>query len=217
MMPPGTDNKLLRIGLIEDDESFQSAFQSMLQASSLNARLRIWSSAELFWHARRQQNLDVLFIDVMLGSLNGVELAGAIHQKFPHIRKVMLTNICTDAVIYQALRNGCLGYILKSELSELENTIQLLMDGGAIITPTIAVRVLQTFHRQSAEAEPALVSAREKQVLDQLVCGHSTTQIADLLDISVYTVRNHIKKIYQKLHASNRQIMMRRAAELGFF
>ena len=90
----------------------------------------------------------LLLLDIKLSGMNGVELAGKITERDSETSIVMLTNLNSDDLIFQALRNGAIGYLLKSELRDIADTVSTVLNGGATITPTIALRVLTSF-RQS--------------------------------------------------------------------
>ncbi|MCB1173563.1 MAG: response regulator transcription factor [Leptospiraceae bacterium] len=208
---------MIRIGLVENDERFARTVCELLERQGY--QVWHWPSAETYWRDPVGQQLDVLLLDIMLGNMTGIDLAGLVSIRSPDIRKIIITSVDTDEQIFAALRFGCLGYILKSELGDLHATIQLIMDGGAIITPTIAFRVMRSFNKENVAQLPPdeRLTQRQEQVLRELIAGRQTPAVAELMGISVNTARNHVKSIYTKLNVRNRQEMMQRARELGFF
>lgn len=202
------------IGIVEDDAGYAAALEASLASGGFQTR--VWRSAEAFWHDRAGHSVDLLLLDVMLPGMSGVELAGLVTLHFPAVRKVILTTVQTDEEIFQALRSGCLGYALKAELASVLAAVQIVLEGGALMSPTIALKVMRTFDCSENMANN-LLTTREMQVLQQFVTGASTARTADILGITQHTVRNHLKHIYEKCSVSNRQALMRRARELGYY
>lgn len=207
--------KKYTIGIIENDPKFREYLRNSLQNEEDVLEVLTWSSAEEYLRDRNRIRPELLFIDIMLGGMNGVDLAGKISETNPEIKKVVLTNMNSEETIFNALRNGCLGYVLKAELEQISGVFRTIMNGGAVITPTIALRVLSNFRVQPVE-DAEILTTREKQLLGQLACGYDTAKVAEMAGITINTMRNHIKNIYRKLNVNNRQAMMRRASELGF-
>jgi len=145
---------------------------------------------------------DVVLMDIDMPGKNGIDAVGDIHKVFPTLPIIMLTVFEDEDRVFRSLRNGALGYILKSTAPErLLDAITEVMQGGAPMSPSIARKVMS--HLQ-AEASPQKIdyslTQREKDVLALLVEGNSYKMIADKLEIGFETVRSHIKKIYDKLH-----------------
>ncbi|MCB1310124.1 MAG: response regulator transcription factor, partial [Leptospiraceae bacterium] len=155
----------IQIGLVENDPDYHRRIESELNSLDDPYKLRIWNSAESFWRDAAARKLDLLLLDIKLPGMDGVELAGRVAERDEHIRIVMLSNMNSDRLIFQALRNGAVGYILKSELNDIPATVRTIMDGGAIITPTIAYRVMSSFKKTNPVMGAGLTE-REKQVLE---------------------------------------------------
>lgn len=145
---------------------------------------------------------DVVLMDIDMPGKNGIDAVGDIHKVFPKLPIIMLTVFEDEDRVFRSLRNGALGYILKSTAPEkLLDAITEVMQGGAPMSPSVARKVMA--HLQ-AETSPQKIdyslTQREKDVLALLVEGNSYKMIADKLEIGFETVRSHIKKIYDKLH-----------------
>lgn len=207
------DVKPARIGIVENDEEFRGQFIRRLEALPI-ARVPVlaWSSAELFLREKPAPQLDLLFVDVMLSGINGIELVKTLKQQKPGLKLVMLTNMNSDELIFESIKNGTLGYILKSELGDLEQAVRTVLGGGALITPTIALRVFASFQAQAPQA-PALTD-RERQVLELMVRGKTMRAVAEFLGLSTHTIHDNIKRIYKKLEVHNRSELILRAQEL---
>ena len=212
----GTNEKRLSVGLVENDAHFREQMKPAIAAAPGVAQVYQWESAEVFWRDPNGLKLDLLFLDVMLPNMSGVELARHLSQRNPEIALVMLTNLNSDEMIFEALRNGAVGYLLKSEVEDIGRVIETISRGGGIITPTIAFRVLSSFKKGASPATPQLTE-RERAILDHMVCGRTTARVAELLGVSRFTVQDHVKNIYKKLNVHTRAAMVKRAAELNLF
>ncbi|MCB1306538.1 MAG: response regulator transcription factor [Leptospiraceae bacterium] len=207
-------DRQISVGVVENDESYIEKIRSMLSELSMVREVRCWTSAEEYWRDRNGQKLDVLLLDIKLPGMDGVELAGRVTVRNPDISIIMLSNLNSDNLIFQALRNGAIGYILKAELRDLGETLQTVLSGGATITPTIAFRVLTSFRKSNPILE-ARLTEREKQILELMVSGKTIARVADVLGVSVNTVNHHAKSIYRKLNVHNRTELARKAAAAG--
>lgn len=209
---------LLKLGIVENDLKFQ---EHIIDHLNQNSGIEIhgqWTSAEKFWHDPQGRDLDIVLLDIALNGMSGVDLAGHISRRDPHIKMLILTNMNSDEIIFRALKYGALGYILKSELQDINAALETIISGGALITPTIALRVMQSFRAPPAiQSERALLTNREAQVLEQLACGLSPKQIAQFFGISIATIRFHIRNIYEKLNVNNHNQLTKRMHELGLF
>lgn len=204
--------KALTVGLVENDLAFRDLTESRLRKIPVVAKVFTWDSAEEYLRDRGRPVLDLIFLDIVLPYTNGVDLAREIYRENPETCIIMLTNMNSDGMIFESIRNGALGYILKSELGTLESIIETVMGGGAAITPTIALRVFASFRRERSEGPD--MTARERQVLELLVQGKSVNSVASFLDISVHTVQSHVKAIYKKLNVHNRAQLAQKANQV---
>jgi DNA-binding NarL/FixJ family response regulator len=145
---------------------------------------------------------DVVLMDIDMPKVNGIEGVKLIKKNFPGICIIMQTVFEDDEKIFNSILAGADGYILKKTAPEkLIEGIYDVMNGGAPMTATVARRVLELFQKQNYQSEEKFdLSERELEILRLLVKGLSHKMIAPELHISVFTVNNHIKNIYQKLH-----------------
>lgn len=147
---------------------------------------------------------DVILMDVQMPVLTGVEATAAICGAWPAARIVILTTFDRDDYVYQAVRAGALGYLLKdTPADQLIATVRRVAAGEAFIQPEIASRALrELMHPATAAIEP--LSDREREVLVLLAQGRSNREIAEKLVITEGTVKNHVSNILGKLQAENR-------------
>ena len=148
---------------------------------------------------------DVLLMDIGLPGKTGIECVHSIKKEYPGIEIIMLTVYSDDEKIFQSIKAGAIGYILKKTPTEkLISSISEASKGGAPMSPEIARKVLGYFKENSLSKISSKLSEREIQILEALIDGLSYKAIADKLFLSVHTVRFHLHNIYEKLHVKSR-------------
>jgi DNA-binding NarL/FixJ family response regulator len=161
----------------------------------------------------------VLFVDIEMPVLDGIEVIRLSKVLYPEIYCIVLTVFDDDDKLFEAIRAGASGYLLKDDNAiSLRNAITIaLEDGGAPMSPPIARKALELLSNSTRnEALPdrkenaldTLLSEREKEILQCTIKGLTPKQIADALFISIFTVRKHIAHIYEKLHVNNNTQIM---------
>lgn len=159
---------------------------------------------------------DMILMDLNMPVLNGLEATRQVKERFPYVKIVMVTVSDDVANLFEAIKNGAQGYLLKN----LNPTIWLsylhsLATDSAGIPQEIANRILKEFTGIKT-VESDLLTPREQEILTRVASGLSNREIADELIISEHTVKNHLKNIMQKLHLRNRVQLTRYAYEHGF-
>lgn len=157
---------------------------------------------------------EVIFMDLEMPELDGIETIRIAKSLYPHIQFIVLTVFDDDAKIFEAIRAGASGYILKHEpAAVLEAAIvEVLQTGGAPMSPAIARKALQLLSRATSPSQeitttmeiPVNITDREQQILQHMVNGWDAKRIAVELGVSVLTIRKHIANIYDKLHVNSR-------------
>lgn len=150
---------------------------------------------------------DVVMMDINMPGVNGLEGLRIIRGYDPGINVIMLTVFDDNENIFQAICNGANGYLLKkTPPSKILEAIQEVYNGGAPITSTVARKILQLFPKTPARStEIDKLSSREQEILQLLMKGYSYKMIGSELNITIETVRTHIKRIYEKLHVHSAQ------------
>jgi len=165
---------------------------------------------------------DVVLMDIRMPVMDGVEATRQLLQGFPQSRVIILTTFDDDAYVFDGLRAGALGYLLKDVSGdELAEAIRQVAGGGALIEPSVARKVLAEFARlpqpvgQAGSDLPHALSERETEILKLLAQGASNRQIASQLFLAEGTVKNYISNILDKLGVEDRTQAALRARELG--
>ncbi len=160
---------------------------------------------------------DVVVMDLHLPDLGGVEATRAITNANPHVGVLVLTMFDDSESVFNAMRAGARGYLLKgAEPDELVRAVQAVARGEAIFGQSIAAQVLRYFNGLNASAVsfPEL-TAREREVLELIAAGRNNSEIAQVLSLSGKTVRNHVSIIFGKLRVADRAQAIVRAREAG--
>jgi DNA-binding NarL/FixJ family response regulator len=144
-------------------------------------------------------------MDIQLPGMSGIEGIGIIKEKYPEIEIIMLTVYHDSHKIFDSLKAGASGYLLKhTSLPEIKESIEKLASGGAPMSPQIARKVIQYFNKPDKKEVESDLTPREQDIVNGLVDGLSYKLIADRFDISIDTVRAHIRNIYKKLHVNSK-------------
>jgi DNA-binding NarL/FixJ family response regulator len=190
-----------KIILYDDNEMLTKSIQLMLEDEEDLEVTATFTNAETVIDDIQSLKPDVILMDIDMPNVNGVLAVLKIRNKFPALPVIMLTVFDDNDNIFNAICAGASGYILKrNATNEVPDAIRNVLTGGAPMTGSVARKVLQMVPGKQTKTEEFNLSSQEKRVLEYLVKGYSYKMIAPELDISVDTVRFHIKKIYDKLH-----------------
>lgn len=169
----------------------------------------------------------IIFMDLEMPELDGIQTIQIAKALYPHIHFIVLTVFDDDDKIFEAIRAGAAGYLLKDESTvSINDAITSVLDfGGAPMSPGIARKALdmlgKTIYSQGSPSHisevDAVLSEREKEILHHAIRGCDAKRIAEITNISVLTVRKHISNIYQKLHVNSRAQVMNLAHQRKWF
>ncbi len=204
-------------GIVDDDANFRNTIAGLLRLRKDTAQVLDFSCGEELLKYPYLRDIDFLIVDFRLPGMDGIALLGEQIIKDLAIPKLVLSGFDAEKKIFEALKHGATGYMFKEELYSLDSILETLSQGGAFITPTIALRVATFFKdiKKSTESFEDLTD-RETQILGELSNGYSPKEIADTLKISTQTVRAHIKNIYKKLEVNNQIQLFRKVKDKTF-
>jgi DNA-binding NarL/FixJ family response regulator len=192
---------MIFVGIVEDDEQIRLGIQTYLNHQEGFVCEHCYNSMEDLLDNLQNDNLpDVMIIDLGLPGMSGIDGMKILKEKYATIDLVVFSVFNDPKKIFDSLCAGATGYLLKNTpLAELKEGIELLTKGGSPMSPQIARKVIEFFKPVKSKS-PSVLSDKEKEIVIGLVDGLSYKLIADRLEISIETVRFHIKNIYRKLH-----------------
>ncbi|MDR2462238.1 MAG: response regulator transcription factor [Verrucomicrobiales bacterium] len=191
--------------IVEDDALLQKQLAATLKRAADIECLYAVSSGEEALRRIPRQPPDVVLMDIKLPGISGIECVAELKKTLPALDIIMLTIYQDDENIFQALKAGASGYLLKSsESKKLHAAIRDVAAGGAPFSNYIARKVVQHFRGREQEQPNKKLSPREEEVLGLMATGYRYKEIADQLSISVETVRFHVKNICAKMHVRDR-------------
>lgn len=159
---------------------------------------------------------DLVLLDLNMPVMDGIATLHALKERRPPPRVMMLTISQDDSDLLDAIRAGADGYLLKNtEPDELRKAILRVIDGQGAISPEVTAPVLRALSQFSVQPSPLVLSDRELDVLNCLVGGQTTQQMAGSLFISENTVKTHVRHIFEKLEVSNRAEAVGKAMQMG--
>lgn len=207
----------ISVAIVEDNGPYRETLRVLLTGTPQFRCAGVCSSAEEAIKLLPVLEPDVVLMDLELPKQSGIVCIRELAARKLRSRLVVLTNFDDPERIFAALRAGAIGYILKrASLPEIIEAIQEAHAGGGPMTPQIARRVLESFHKVDRDERLEPLTAREQEILLLAKKGLRYRQIAEELGISYDTVRTHFNRIYEKLHAHSRAEALMKFSEAGF-
>jgi DNA-binding NarL/FixJ family response regulator len=198
--------KNIRILIYEDNKDLREGMSFLLQATHGLFLAGAFGDCRNIERELSEHQPDVILMDIDLPGISGIEAAALVKSISPQVQVLMLTVFDDEDRIFQAIRNGASGYLLKhTPPSEIIDAIFDVCRGGSPMTANVARKVLQFFQQNSRpKTNDYRLSPREMDILRGLMRGFSYKLIADDLGISIDTVRSHIRNIYDKLQVNSK-------------
>ncbi len=204
-------HKIIKTVIVDDNTFLIKAIQEKLSFfDDIQIKFTALDGSDLLTKISNNHNIDVILMDIDMPVLNGIEATEIIKNKYPHIKVIMLTVFDNDENIFNAIKAGADGYLLKEvEPKTLYEGIIDTLNGGAAMNPSIALKTLKLLRNpidldNKKEEEIIKLTTREVDVLEQLSKGLNYINIAENLFLSPATVRKHIENIYTKLQVHNK-------------
>ncbi|MBE9575203.1 response regulator transcription factor [Flavobacterium aquaticum] len=208
---------MIKIAIVEDNTFLMRTIIEKLDNPEILIKYKAFNGKEIIDLLQVNNTLDVILMDIEMPILNGIEATREIKTKYPQIKIIINTVFDNDENIFNAIKAGADGYLLKDVDSEkLIEAIRDILKGGAVMTPSIAMKTLKLLKNPvdfSKSEEVIQLSEREIEVLEQLSKGLKNKDIASNLNVSFFTVKKHIENIYRKLQAHNRIELIQKARE----
>jgi DNA-binding NarL/FixJ family response regulator len=197
----------IRIAFVEDDAPFAETLLKFFKLSGAVDCAAVFHSAEVALAELPGLQPELVLVDINLPRMSGIEMVARLRELCPSTLCLILTMYEETPLIFDALKAGACGYLLKrTPPAEIITAIEQVHSGGSAMSPQIARQVVSFFHRTPVPAHEGLaaLTERERAVLELLSKGFLYKEIAERLAISLDTVRTHLRKVYEKLHVHSR-------------
>lgn len=209
----------IRVLIADDHALFRDGLRALLASAPDTEFVGEAVSGEEVIPLAAHLQPDVILMDVQMPGLNGIEATRQIVRMSPHIGVLMVTMFEDDRSVFNAMRAGARGYLLKgAKHEEMLRAIRAVGSGEAIFSPAIATRLMEFFGSMQPKAPPQAfpeLSEREREILSLIAQGRKNGEIAHHLVLSEKTVRNHVSNILSKLHVADRTQAILKAREGG--
>lgn len=201
---------MIKVAIVDDNIFLQKAIQDKLAFfDEIEVKYKANNGEDLLLKLEKNHNLDLILMDIEMPKMNGIEATEIVKNNYPQIKIIILTVFDNDENIFNSIKAGADGYFLKEvNAEELYNGINETLNGGAAMTPSIAMKTLKLLRNplifENINQEAYNLTVREIEVLEQLSKGLKYNAIADNLFLSVGTIRKHVENIYNKLQVHNK-------------
>ncbi|MFC5682762.1 response regulator [Flavobacterium sp. MAHUQ-51] len=198
--------------VIVDDNTFlmKSVLEKLSFFDDFKVQFTAMNGQDLIQKLDKNHNVDLILMDIEMPKMNGIEATEQVKNRYPNIKIIMLTVFDNDENIFKSIKAGADGYLLKEvNPKDLQQGILETLNGGATMTPSIAMKTLKLFRNPMTfesvvDSETYSLTSREIEVLEQLSKGLKYNTIADNLFLSAGTIRKHVENIYTKLQVHNK-------------
>jgi RNA polymerase sigma factor (sigma-70 family) len=202
----------IKVCLVEDIKEVREGMETLLTLDKRFEVLASYADAESAAEHLPAWDADIVIMDINLPGMSGIDCIRKVKRQCPHSQFIMFTIYEDDEKVFEALEAGANGYLLKkTSLSKITDSLIELHEGGSPMSTQIARKVIERMHINKLESTTDLLSPRESEILRLLAKGLLYKEISDQINITTGTVRQHIHRIYEKLHVQNRTEAINRA------
>ena len=198
--------RIIRVGIVEDVKGTREALTALIQGAEGLACVCAVATAEAALRELPPLAPDVVMMDIKLPGMSGIQCVAGLKRLLPRLQILMLTTYEDTDLIFDSLRAGASGYLLKkAPPQEIILAIGQVYEGGSPMSVHVARKVVNHFQQiTQPSSEVERLTPREYQILDLLAKGYRYKEIVDQLNLSLSTVRTHIGAVYEKLHVQSR-------------
>jgi DNA-binding NarL/FixJ family response regulator len=196
----------IKVAIVDDDDGIRTSLATLIRRAPALRLVGDYPDAEAALKEIPNRTPDVVLMDINLPGINGVECVRQLKAGLPAVQFLMLTVYEDSDSLFNSLKAGASGYLLKRTASaRLLEAIRDVHAGGSPMTPQLARRVVQYFSKPAEGDSPvSRLTPGERDFLDQLAKGYAYKEIADRMGISIDTVRSYVRTVYEKLHVHSR-------------
>ncbi len=207
----------IRVAIVEDDAALRQGLCRIINAAEGFSCLASFSSAESALTGLASATCDVLLLDIQLPGMTGSQAVPLFREKWPALKILMLTVFSDEEKVFGSICNGASGYLLKTTPpAQLLEAIAAAHQGGAPLSPQVARQIVALFQKTGSPEPPAqALSPQERRLLSLLAEGYGYGSAAERMEVSINTVRNYIRSVYEKLHVHSKSEAVSSALRQG--
>jgi DNA-binding NarL/FixJ family response regulator len=197
---------MIKVAIVEDNNTLRGSLSSLVgDAEGMTCVSSLSNLSNVVSEFAKTQP-EIILMDIGLPNISGIEGVRTVKSSFPDMQIIMFTVFEDDDKIFEAVRAGAMGYLLKkTPPNEIIDSIRELHGGGAPMSASIARKVIQAFQKPAENSlEQYQLTVREKEILFSLVDGLSYKKMAEKYSVSISTIRTHICNVYTKLHVHSK-------------
>lgn len=204
---------MISVAIVEDDQVIRDGVENYLESrEDMFCVISVDSVEKLLKQIEIKGNPEVILMDIGLPGMSGISGMKILNERYPETSIIMFTIHHDAQKIFQSLCAGASGYLIKNTpFSKISEAIRIVAEGGSFMSPQIARQVMDFFHEKQLQPADSILTVREKEIVLGLVDGLSYKMIAGQSNISIETVRTHIKNIYKKLHVHCKADVIRKS------
>jgi DNA-binding NarL/FixJ family response regulator len=201
-----TETEVIRVAIVEDDDALLRGLRRIIDSSEGFSCAAAFGSAEEALAGLDGQPSDVLLLDIQLPGMPGSEAVRYFRERWPALKVLMLTVFTDEARVFGSICNGASGYLLKTTPpAQLLEAISAAHHGGSPLSPQVARKIVALFQKTGPPHAPAQpLTKQEQRLLSLLAEGYGYSGAAERMEVSINTIRNYIRSVYEKLHVHSK-------------